>query len=127
MRRRSTCWLVLGWTLVWLAVIAPGHRRGLISTEADSTGSLARAVFKCPLCLFTSGSEQGGDRSGPSEDPAQTCALCKLNATLTPPPPPVAPAMAVERVVVVAASCSAPVVGLFEPGAWDARGPPAIG
>lgn len=125
MRSKAACWLVLGWAVVWLVVVAPGHRRGLISTEAQPANVTSAVGFKCPLCVLGGGS--GEPANGSREDPAKTCALCKLNATLTPPPPAVGPAMVGERVAVMEVVATAPVVGLSEPGTCDARGPPAVG
>ncbi|MEM6334093.1 MAG: hypothetical protein AAF823_12225 [Planctomycetota bacterium] len=126
MRSKAACWVVLGWALVWLVVIAPGHRRGLISTDAQPTSGLAAVVYKCPLCVLGGPTGDGEPADGPREDPVKTCALCKLNATLTPPPPPVGPAMVAERVALMGVVTTAPVVGLSEPGTCDARGPPAF-
>lgn len=84
--------LLLFWTLAWFGIVLPGHERGVIRVPGMDAGRGAvvqrgegasdlrwTALSSCPLCPVGS--------SGGEDDPAATCALCQLIATLSVPVP----------------------------------------
>ncbi|MEM0914033.1 MAG: hypothetical protein AAGK09_05415 [Planctomycetota bacterium] len=132
--------LVLVWTVLWLAVIAPGHQRGVLRVDGEVTAAasdpwsllamsdvgirptcyVSATRVNCPLCPTKTAPTGGGD-----EDPAKSCALCKLNTTLAPPPPTLLAPMPIERVWAANARPTAPIASLITPPCFGSRGPPS--
>ena len=59
--------------VLWLAVIAPGHTRGKISTESRENKRIHSCCAPRP---------DSGDQPRRKPDPVRHCALCYLNANL---------------------------------------------
>lgn len=74
-RNCVTRWSVLAWVVLWLAVIAPGHERGMIRTDSPEKSDKAS-------CCASHGSSESSDKKPSKDDAARHCALCYLNASL---------------------------------------------
>ena len=76
MRSRALRILLLVFEALWLNVLVPGHRRGVVPLPGERCVACEPANRRCPA-----------DR-GPSKpvDPAAHCAICYFAARLSPPP-----------------------------------------
>ena len=68
---------------VWLNVVVPGHRRGIIALPGESCEACAVAATSRPCCRSHSNGQQP---AAPPKDPANHCLICYFAARLTPPP-----------------------------------------
>jgi hypothetical protein len=114
MRRRGLCLVLLIFEALWLNVIVPGHRRGIVQLPGA-----------CPLCAASPVHSSSSHTDSPASSPA-TCAICSFAAHLsTPPPIDLAPAPThfLHRLAHdVPETLHLPLI----PVSFDARGPPAL-
>jgi hypothetical protein len=68
---------------VWLNVVVPGHRRGIIALPGEGCEACAVAAAPHPCCQSHGQSQQP---AAPAKDPANHCLICYFAARLTPPP-----------------------------------------
>ena len=82
---------MLAFVLVWFGCVLPGHRRGIVKlpcigvAQVDEDGE---PTAGCPMCA----AKESGESPKPASpgDPAQSCAICFLRASLSLPPEVVA-------------------------------------
>jgi len=115
--------LILLFEALWLNVIVPGHRRGMVPLPGESCEAMgmAGASSARACCEHRSNGQSTPTHQG---DPAQHCAICYFAARLTVPPPidfAPRPTALAERIKPIA-----PVVAVSFafPATYDGRGPP---
>jgi hypothetical protein len=82
MRRRGLCIALAIFEAIWLNVIVPGHRRGIVQMP----GASAAGVCPCCCCGEASPSHPGDPKHDSQGGPASTCAICNFAAHLSVPP-----------------------------------------
>jgi len=81
-------YLVVAWSILWFAVIVPGHQRGAILLPgADRSGSTASASRQAiedalPPCCRSHGPSE---KNGTPAPLGSGCAICDQVAKITPP------------------------------------------
>jgi hypothetical protein len=125
MRRRGLCVALAIFEAIWLNVIVPGHRRGIVQMPGAS------AAAACPFCCCcqqptTPSSDRDGPKQNSPTGPAGTCAICNFAAHLSVPPvidftpPPLKLLGPVEAEIARRAIARITLIP------FDGRGPPAI-
>src|SRR5437016_2250439 len=70
---------------LWLNVIVPGHRRGMVALPGEC--ATCQIVSRAPeICCKGTGSHQSHRKPTGGGDPAARCAICFFAARLTSPP-----------------------------------------
>ncbi len=82
MRSTAFRWLWLLFLVVWFVGVMPGHERGIVAFDQIAPEPVNPAAAKdcggcCPLP-----EDEPADEDAPVEDPAKTCLICFLRATL---------------------------------------------
>src|SRR5580700_6728923 len=83
MRRRGLCVALAIFEAIWLNVIVPGHRRGIVQMPGASSAAI------CPCCCCeqpSAPSHPNGSKQDAPSGPAGTCAICNFAAHLSVPP-----------------------------------------
>ena len=122
MRWRTLRVLVLVFQALWLNVIVPGHRRGVVALPGESCAACERGKVAEGECCEMDGGKQR--QEAPKGDPALHCAVCYFAARVTPAEfvdlslPPLGYLHEVEGVGVESR------VGVGVVWTYDGRGPP---
>jgi hypothetical protein len=82
MRRRGLSIALAIFEAIWLNVVVPGHKRGIVQMPGTSAAGL------CPCCCeqASSAAHPGGSKQNAPGGPASTCAICNFAAHLSVPP-----------------------------------------
>jgi hypothetical protein len=120
MRSRAARIAVLLFQALWLNVILPGHRRGIVALPGSECESCRLAC--APACHHS----PGDSKDSVPVDPAAHCAICHFAAMLSLPPAiEVAPTthrfLELRPAPIIERSASVPF-----PGTYDGRAPPAL-
>ena len=84
-RRRGLHYILLIFQVLWLNVVVPGHRRGIVPVP----GEARQNTVVCPLCAARASASTASSRPSKSGSPCNApehCAICFFAAHLTLPP-----------------------------------------
>jgi hypothetical protein len=131
MRSRALRLAVLVFQALWLNVIVPGHRRGIVQMpgavsdpSGQNTSNSSTGGETCPFCVGSPTQKTPGNPNAPA--PAANCAICFFAAHLSVPPvidfaPPL---LCLARVVPATAPMAAPFTRI--PLVLHDRAPPVV-
>jgi len=87
MRGRTFRIALLVFQALWLNVIMPGHRRGIVALPGEACHAQTAGAVEATHCCSSSGTDKRPDApTKNSGDPALHCSLCYFAARVTPPP-----------------------------------------
>jgi hypothetical protein len=123
MRSRSLRIIVLIFQTLWLGVLVPGHRRGVIALPGEASVTALSQERSC--CPVDESKGKHAPQTPCSRDPAEHCAICHMALRLSVPPTIdiVLPPCGLAETLVLA-RCDAPISISTVP-TYDGRAPPA--